>query len=320
MAQTIDLLHPAKHAAAPTAALLPDPSTFTFAKLADMGGDLIVNIAVAVLILVATVFASRWAATLVDKGLGRLRVSRHDRTLQQFGSALTRYVVVILGLIAVLQRLGVQTTSIIAVLGAASLAIGLALQGALSNVAAGVLILLLRPYRVGDQVEIGGQVGTVRRLDLFNTSICTKDNRKVVVPNSKIMGDVLINRTAYETRRADIDFDVARESDLDKVFAVLKAVAAAHPEVRPDPAPWVGVMAIKDNSFLVTLYAWTSARDWFQVGVDLRKAGIEAFRREGVEIPYPRQVGLTPETDPARPHEESEARRPTPPDQPVGRA
>jgi small conductance mechanosensitive channel len=315
MAQPIDLLHPARHAAPGAVPTFPDPSTFTFAKLADVGGDLIVNIAVAALILIATVFVSRWAATLVERALGGLKVSRHDRTLQQFGSALARYVVVVLGLIAVLQRLGVQTTSIIAVLGAASLAIGLALQGALSNVAAGVLILLLRPYRVGDQVEMGGQVGSVRRLDLFTTSICTKDNRKVVVPNAKAMGDVLINRTAYETRRADIDFDVARESDLDQVFAVLKAAASAHPEVRKEPEPWVGVMAIKDSSILVTLYAWTTAGAWFQVGVDLRKAGIEAFRREGVEIPYPRQVGLTPETDPGEPP----ARVPAS-EQPIGRA
>jgi small conductance mechanosensitive channel len=289
MASPLDVLHPARH----VSPILPDPSTLTVAKLADVGGDLVVNIAVAILIVAATMFASRWAATLVEKSFERLHLSRGDRTLQQFCAALARWVIILLGLIAVLQRLGVQTTSIIAMLGAASLAIGLALQGALSNVAAGVLILLLRPYRVGDQVEIGGQIGQVRRLDLFTTEVATKDFRKVVVPNAKAMGDVLINRTAYGRRRVELDFDVARESDLNHVLAVLTRTAAADPRVRGDPAPWSGVTGIKDSSILVSLYAWSTAGDWFQVGVDLRKAVIEAFAREGIEIPYPREIGLT---------------------------
>lgn len=279
---------------APHVSLL-DPSTLTWAKAADMGGDLVVNLAVAALIVVATVFASRWGATLVEQGLGKLGFSKRDKTLQLFGAGLARWVIILLGFVAVLQRLGVQTTSIIAMLGAASLAIGLALQGALSNVAAGVLILVLRPYHVGDQVEIGGQTGTVRRLDLFTTNICTRDNRRIVIPNAKAMGDIIINNTAYGKRRVDIDFQVARESDLDRVFDALTRAAAAEKTVLKDPAPSARVTDIKDSGLQVTLYAWVNPGDWFTTGPALRRAGIEAFRREGVRIPYPVQVGLTPQ-------------------------
>jgi small conductance mechanosensitive channel len=270
-----------------------DPSTLTFAKLADMGGDLLVNLTVAALIVVATFFAARWSAKLVERGLGKLGFSKNDRTLQLFCAALARWVIILLGFVAVLQRLGVQTTSIIAMLGAASLAIGLALQGALSNVAAGVLILVLRPYHVGDQVEIGKQSGTVRRLDLFTTNICTRDNQKIVVPNAKAMGDIIVNNSAYGHRRADITFDVARDSDLDHVFDVLVCAAASDDTVLKAPAPAATVTAIKDSGFEVTLYAWVKPADWFAASAALRKAGIEAFRREGVRIPYPVQVGLS---------------------------
>jgi small conductance mechanosensitive channel len=301
----------AQHAAPHVQA--PDPSTLTFAKAADMGGDLLVNLAVATLIVIATVFVSRWAATGVERGLGKLGFTRRDRTLQLFGAGLARWVIILLGFIAVLQRLGVQTTSIIAMLGAASLAIGLALQGALSNVAAGVLILVLRPYHVGDMVEISGQTGTVRRLDLFTTIICTRDNRRIVIPNAKAMGDVIINDTAYDRRRVDVDFDVARDSEIDHVFDVLARAAGADPHVLKDPAPSAAMTAIDDSGLKVTLYAWVKPGDWFAAGSALRKAGVQAFRRERIEIPYPVQVGLTPQD--LEPHPPRQASQPQ-----VGRA
>ncbi|HWE44540.1 MAG TPA: mechanosensitive ion channel family protein [Caulobacteraceae bacterium] len=292
---------------------LLDPSTLTWAKAADMGGDLLVNIAIATVIVVATVFASRWGAKLVERGLGKLGFTRHDRTLQLFGAGVARWVIILLGFVAVLQRLGVQTTSIIAMLGAASLAIGLALQGALSNVAAGVLILVLRPYHVGDLVEIGGQTGTVRRLDLFTTIICTRDNRRVVIPNAKAMGDTIVNDSTYERRRADIEFEVARDSDIDHVFDALIHTAGTDQRVLTDPAPSASLTAIDDSGLKITLYAWVKPEDWFQAGPALRKAGVEAFRREDIRIPYPVQVGLTPQD--LEPHPPKETSRPQ-----VGRA
>ncbi|HUH09404.1 MAG TPA: mechanosensitive ion channel domain-containing protein, partial [Brevundimonas sp.] len=141
------------------------------AKVADMAGDLAINLTIAALIFVVTLFVARWASGVTRRVLGRMRAFRHDQTVLSFAAQVVRVVIIIIGLIAVLQRLGVQTTSIIAVLGAASLAVGLALQGTLSNVAAGVMLLVLRPYRVGEVIDVGGASGTVQKLDLFTTQL-----------------------------------------------------------------------------------------------------------------------------------------------------
>ena len=253
---------------------------------------MILGLGAAVLACVIGGAAIMLTRTRLLQPLSRIGAFRHDQTVLSFAVQVVRVVVIIIGMIAVLQRLGVQTTSIIAVLGAASLAIGLALQGALSNVAAGVLMLILRPYRVGDQVEIAGQTGTVKRLDLFTTDLATRDNRKVVVPNAKAMSDVLVNRSAYKRRRIELDFDVDYKSELDHVFAVMRQVAEADPRVQDDPAPWAGVTQLKDWSMLVSLYAWVETPDEFQARHDLRQAVKEAFDREGVEIPFPTQVAV----------------------------
>lgn len=264
------------------------------AKATDMAGDLAVNLTVAALILIAAVFVSRWASKGVYEGLSRLRATRHDRTLPDFFSQVVRWAILIIGFVMVLQRLGVQTTSIIAVLGAASLAVGLALQGTLSNVAAGVMLLVLRPYRIGDTLEMQGQIGKVMRLDLFQTEIATADNRKVVVPNSKALSDVVVNRNGYKNRRVDLEFDVHYDSDLDQVFEVMRQTAAADARVLQDPPIWTGLLALKDSSMLVRLHAWVPAGDWWEAKAALMKAVKEAFDREAIEIPYPHQVEILP--------------------------
>ena len=155
------------------------------AKLVDLAGDFAINLTVAVLIFVVTLFAAKWAAGAARRGLSRVRGFRHDPTVLSFATQVVRVVVIVIGMIAVLQRLGVQTTSIIAVLGAASLAVGLALQGTLSNVASGIMLLILRPYKVGDVIDVGGIAGSVQRLDLFTTQLSNANNHKIVIPNAK---------------------------------------------------------------------------------------------------------------------------------------
>ena len=184
------------------------------AKATQLVGDFAVNLTLAILILIATVIASRWAASAARKGLGRVSAFRRDSTVLSFAVQIVRVAVLILGLIAVLQRLGVQTTSIIAVLGAASLAVGLALQGTLSNVAAGVMLLILRPYRVGDVVDIGGVTASVQKLDLFTTQLSNASNHKIVVPNSLVLGDRILNFSGQTRRRVEIDFTVGYGEDL----------------------------------------------------------------------------------------------------------
>ena len=227
------------------------------AKLTDMAGDFAINLSIAVIILIITVFVSKWAAGVTRRALSRVRGFRHDPTVLSFAVQVVRVVIFIVGFIAVLQRLGVQTTSIIAVLGAASLAVGLALQGTLSNVAAGVMLLILRPYRVGDVVDIGGRAGTVQRLDLFLTQMADANNVKIVVPNSKVFGDTILNLSGQRTRRMELKIGVGYGDNLNTAREALISAATAHDLVLADPAPWCGVTALLDSSVEMTLQAWT---------------------------------------------------------------
>lgn len=262
------------------------------AKVTDMAGDFAINLVIAAVILVVTVFVARWAGGVTRRTLSRLRGFRHDPTVLSFAVQVVRVVVYIIGLIAVLQRLGVQTTSIIAVLGAASLAVGLALQGTLSNVAAGVLLLVLRPYKVGDVIDIGGVSGSVQRLDLFTTQMSNANNHKIVVPNSKVLGDVILNLSGQRTRRVEINFSVGYGEDLNAARSVLADVASAHDKVLPDPAPWTGVTGLLDSAVQVTLHAWVRSDDWWQTQADLMQGGKEAIDAAGIEIPFPHQVAV----------------------------
>ncbi|GAA0869377.1 mechanosensitive ion channel family protein [Brevundimonas basaltis] len=260
------------------------------AKLTDLAGDLAVNLVIASIILAATVIGARWAARLTRRVLLRAQAFRHDQTILSFAVQVVRVLVYILGFIAILQRLGVQTTSIIAVLGAASLAVGLALQGTLSNVAAGVLLLVLRPYKVGDVIDIGGAVGTVQRLDLFTTQMSNANNHKIVVPNSQVLGDVILNLSGQTTRRIEINFTVGYGEDLNAARAVLVGVAAAHEKVLADPPPWTGVTGLLDSAVEIRLQAWVESGDWWQTQADLMQGGKEAIDAAGIEIPFPHQV------------------------------
>lgn len=259
-------------------------------KLTDMAGSLAINLTIALLILIATVFVSRWASNVTRRALSRVRGFQDDQTVLTFAAQVVRVIVYVIGLIAVLQRLGVQTTSIIAVLGAASLAVGLALQGTLSNVAAGVVLLILRPYKVGDVIDIGGASGTVQRLDLFTTQLANASNHKIIVPNGKVLGDVILNLSGQTTRRVEIDFTVGYGEDLAQTRDVLETMAAGHKKVLKDPAPWTGVTGLLDSAVQVTLQAWVKSGDWWQTQADLMQAGKEALDAAGIEIPFPHQV------------------------------
>ncbi|WP_024352651.1 mechanosensitive ion channel family protein [Brevundimonas naejangsanensis] len=260
------------------------------AKAMDLLGDFAVNLAIAAIIFVLTLLAARWASGAARKILGRTRLVRRDPTVLAFMVQIVRVVVIIIGMIAVLQRLGVQTTSIIAVLGAASLAVGLALQGTLSNVAAGVMLLILRPYRVGEAIDVGGASGTVQKLDLFTTQLTNANNHKIVIPNSKVLSDVIVNVTGQRTRRIEINFTVGYGENLKDACAVLASVAKVNDRVLKDPAPWTGVTGLLDSAVQITLHAWVNNADWWQTQSDLMQAGKEALDEAGIEIPFPHQV------------------------------
>ena len=274
-----------------TDALSGDPAVWR--DLIGSIGGFAVSLVIATLILLATLWASGWAARVVRRAIDRLpSKSPNDTTLQSFASSVTRWGVIIVGLIAVLQQLGVQTTSILAVLGAASLAIGLALQGALSNVAAGVMILILRPYRVGDVVEINGRSGKVKALDLFGTFLSDADNLDVFVPNSKVFGEVIINYSTPSSRRMELNFRVDYADDLDQALAVLLACAAADTRVLAKPPPDANVTALADSAVTLTLHAWAPVADYWSVRFDMIKRVKEALDAAGLSIPYPHQVAV----------------------------
>lgn len=240
-----------------------------FAHFLDWLGKLAVNLVVAAIILVVTFWVAGLAARFMRRTLNRVHRNNPDPTLESFSASLARYAIIAVGLVAVLQQLGVQATSILAVLGAASLAIGLALQGALSNVAAGVMILLIRPYKVGDLIESATRQGTVKSLDLLFTEIATPDNVKVMIPNSKVFGDVILNYSAHRNRRVDVLFKVPLKTDLVPVLKRLRERAENDPRIRKDPAPMIEVTDLSEAYAQAAIRAWVAAPDFGPVKTDL---------------------------------------------------
>jgi small conductance mechanosensitive channel len=265
--------------------------------MADAAGGLALNLAVAGLTLAGTIWVSRWLSGLTARAIDKSHRGRPaDTTLQSFASSLVRYLVIIVGLIAVLQELGFKATSVIAVLGAASLAIGLALQGALANVAAGVMLLILRPYRVGDAVEINGRGGTVKGLDLFSTRLASGDNLSVFVPNAKAFGEIIINMSSPVARRAQLDFNIHYDDDVDRALELLLACAAAEPRAAPKPEPWARLTALGDSAVTVSLRAYFAPKDFEDGHYDLLKAARDRLDAEGFSFPYPHQVAVAART------------------------
>jgi small conductance mechanosensitive channel len=251
------------------------------------------NLAVGLGILAVTIWVAGWSSRLARDALGRLHGrAAPDPVLQGFAASLVRYTVVVVGGIAVLQQIGVQTTSILAVLGAASLAIGLALQGGLSNVAAGVMILLLRPYRIGDRVQIAGVVGRVHGLDLFVTRLHDLQNSVVFIPNAKALGEMVVNFSMLPVRRLDLDFGIDYADDEDLALALLIATAKDDPRIVDDPPPWAKITALKESTVTVTLRAWTSPAGYRDTQFDLIRAVKKRFQQEGLTFAYPHQVAV----------------------------
>jgi small conductance mechanosensitive channel len=313
----------ASHAPAPPAPPLSDQIRDLLAggpqawwPLLTTLGHLAVNLTIGLAILVITIWVAGWASTLARNAAGRFhRGDEPDTVLQGFIASLVRYAVVIIGGVAVLQQIGVQTTSVLAVLGAASLAIGLALQGGLSNVAAGVMILLLRPYRIGDRVEIAGVVGRVRGLDLFITRVHDLDNSVVFIPNAKALGDKIVNFSMPESRRIVMEFGIDYADDVDLALALLIETAKADARIVESPAPWAKLTGLNDSTVTVTLRAWTSPDGFVDTRFDLIKAVKARFEAAGLTFAYPHQVAVEsrPWTPPDRARQGRELRKLRPP-------
>jgi small conductance mechanosensitive channel len=242
-----------------------------------------------VLIALLIFIVGLWISKRIAKGINALAAkSPHlDDTLFKFFASLARWVIMAFVLIAVLGQFGIETTSIVALLGAGGLAVGLALQGAMSNMAAGVMLLLFRPYKVGDFVDAGGHFGNVEEITLFTTIMSTFDAQQIIIPNGKIWGDNIINHSHHPVRGVEMKFNVAYDDDIDKARGVIEKVLADHPHIKADPAPFVEVETLSERSAELVVRPFTDGAHYFDVRYSVPEQIMKALGKAGMTTPYP---------------------------------
>ncbi|HFQ5207442.1 TPA: small-conductance mechanosensitive channel MscS [Vibrio vulnificus] len=243
-----------------------------------------VNIISAIVILFIGNIIVKAVANSVSKVLNKKEM---DKAVVEFIHGLVRYLLFVIVLIAALGRVGVETASVVAVIGAAGLAVGLALQGSLSNFAAGVLIVAFRPFKSGDYVEIGGVAGSVEAIQIFQTVLKTPDNKMVVVPNSGVIGGAITNYSRHATRRVDLMIGVSYKSDLKKTKQVIRETLEKDARILKDPDMTIGVVALADSSVNFVVRPWCKTEDYWNVYFDSMQAIKEALDANGIEIPFP---------------------------------
>ena len=243
------------------------------------------NILLAVLILIAGYWiAGRIAGLITRTGS---RYEQLDSTLFTFLGSIARYLVLAFTFIAVLNRFGVETTSIVALLGAAGLAIGLALQGAMTNLAAGVMLLVFRPYKVGEFAEVAGVFGKVTDINLFTTDLQTFDNQHIIMPNGKIWGEKIVNHSHHGVRGVDMRFGISYGSDIDRARATIDEVLAKHPHVLAEPPPFVEIESLSDSSVDFLVRPFCDGAHYFDLLYSIPEQVKKALDQSGVEIPFP---------------------------------
>lgn len=245
------------------------------------------NVVGAIAILIIGWTIAGWARNAVAKALGRIKGV--DEMLTSFFSSLVKYVIIAFTVVAVLNRFGVETTSLVALLGAAGLAIGLALQGTLSNVAAGVMLLLFRPFKVGDFIEGAGLAGTIKDTGLFTTELATGDNIHIIVPNSQLWGTAIRNFSHHPKRRVDMTVGIGYGDDIDKAMNLIKTIASADERVHQDPEPFVAVANLGDHAVELVVRVWANNADYWAVKFAMTKAIKQTFDKEGVSFPFPQR-------------------------------
>jgi len=246
----------------------------------------------AIVILIVGRFVAKMLRRTTRKAMAKTDT---DLAIVNFVSSMIYYVVIVAVWLAVLGSFGIETASLVAVLGAAGFAVGFALQGSLSNFASGVMLLIFKPFRIGDVVDVAGVVGTVRDMGLFTTLIYSPDNIKIMVPNSKIFGDTIKNITAEDTRRVDMTMGIGYGSDIGRAIDIMQGLLDVDPRVLKDPAPQLVVGKLADSSVNILVRPWVKTEDFWGVLFDFQRAAKEAFSREGIEIPFPQMVIHKPE-------------------------
>ena len=239
---------------------------------------------------VLIVIIGRFVAIALKKLIANLmRRSKVDETLVSFASSLSYVGLMAFVIIAALGKLGIHTASFVAVLGAAGLAVGLALQGSLANFAAGVLMIIFKPFKVDDYIEAAGATGTVEEIEIFTTKLKTPDNKLIIVPNAKLTGDNIINYTAKDVRRVDLTAGVSYTDDLQKVRQVLVDIVSGDERVLKDPKPMIVVSELADSSVNFAVRPWVKTADYWDVYFEMTETIKKRFDAEGISIPFPQQ-------------------------------
>jgi small conductance mechanosensitive channel len=244
------------------------------------------NIIGAILIFIVGKWLARRIANILAKILAKNDV---DQTLVNFLANLTYYTLLVLVIVAAAGRIGINTTSFLTIIGAAGLAVGLALKDSLSNFAAGVMLVLFRPFAIGDVVSVAGITAKVENINIFNTHFCSPDNQLIIVPNNKIISDIITNINAKDTRRIDLVVGISYSDDMARTREILAGLAKEDSRVLTDPAPTIAVAELADSSVNLVFRPWVKTADYWDVRFDLTEKIKNALDAAGISIPFPQQ-------------------------------
>jgi len=263
-------------------------------KWIETGYDLIIVYAPKILMAIVIWFVGLWVIRMVLKGIRKgLEKGNYDVSLKTFLVNLIKWSLKIVLIVIVLGTVGIQTTSFAAILAAAGLAIGLALQGSLANFAGGVLIMIFKPFKVGDVIQAQGELGSVKAIEIFTTKLTSPDNKEIIIPNGVLSNGNITNLTSIGTRRIDFTFGVDYGSDIKQTKELLMKQLISHPKVLTEPAPVVSLFELADSSINFIARPWVKTEDYWTVYFDITENVKEALDAAGIEIPYPHRVQIT---------------------------
>jgi len=253
--------------------------------------EILSGYAMSIIMALLVFLVGKWVAKRVTSLMVKVlrKVNGMDETLVKFLENIVYYILMIVVILAALSELGIETTSFMAILGAAGLAIGLALQGSLGNFASGVMIILFKPFKVGDVINAAGVTGSVQEVSIFNTVMITPDNQKIIVPNSAITGGSITNINANDTRRVDLVVGIGYDDDIKKAKEILNSLVESDERVLKEKGITVAVSELADSSVNFVVRAWVNTPDYWGVKFDLTENIKLTFDKEGISIPYPQQ-------------------------------
>ena len=262
----------------------------TVEQLVNLVRELIVKFGMNIMAAVVILVIGIWIAKLVRKAIGKaLQKKNLDKTLTTFLVNLLYFLLLTVVVLASLGRLGIETTSFIAILGAAGLAVGLALQGSLANLASGVLLIIFRPFEVDDFVKIADEEGFVEKIHIFTTQIKTFDNRTIIIPNSTVTGGKIINYTSKDIRRVDLSIGISYGDNIKTALDAITDLCSSNPKVLADPSPYVGVVEYGDSSINLTVRPWCKTDDYWDVFFEINEQMKSALDKKGISIPFPQR-------------------------------